>query len=227
MNLLVFHCRRRLWLLPLMGGFYIFIVLLQKQSIFSTYHNAAELFPSLVVSLLSAFVLTSNTENEFARCYGVPFTKLGFFQWLPHLIYPLAVALLSVPIWFFLHGDSLESFGKISYAAISFSLFITFLLGTSFILLVRILIRNLYAAIASFLIVFSPLYTFHRNLLLHQIPISYAKYDIWITGLLYSDAYDVSMETWLWNRFACLGIAILFMIMAFLLLKQKNYENIR
>lgn len=85
----------------------------------------------------------------------------------------------------------------------------------------------MYVTLGGFLIVFTPFHALHNNLLLKKVPISDAKYDIWITGLLYSEKYEITSETWLINRLSFLGIALLFFIVALILLKQKNYENIR
>ena len=54
-----------------------------------------------------------------------------------------------------------------------------------------------------------------------------AKYDIWVTGLLYSENYALTAEIWLKNRLSFLGVAVLFFVGALILLRQKNYENIR
>lgn len=230
MKLFLYHAKQKIWLFI---GFvipYFLLLFLQNPDGFGFYHQITEEYPSLLIALLSAFVLTSDTEIEFAKCYGISFAKLGFAHWLPNFIYPFIIAIVTCLIYWELHTAALLHDGSVlqpQYGVMMFSLFVTFLIVTSFTLFIRVLIRNMYATLGAFLIAFTPFHTLHANLLMKKIPISMAKYDIWITGLLYSDAYDVSMETWLRNRFACLGIAILFMIMAFLLLKQKNYENIR
>lgn len=230
MSLFMYHARRKLWLFGVFGAAYLALVFLQGHDAFSFYHQTAEEFPSLIAALLCALILTSDTENEFAKCHGVSFVRLGFSQFLPHIVYPLVIAFLSVPLYWELYGAGKlhgYSLPMPEYLILLFSLFVTFFLVSVFTLFVRVAIRNVYATFGAFLIAFSPFHNLHTNLITKRLPIAMAKYDIWITGLLYSDKYDVSMEMWLANRLVFFGIAILLMIGAVILLKQKNYENIR
>ncbi len=231
MKLFLFHARRRLWLLAILGGVLLILVFLQPHHSFAFYHESSELYPSLITALLCAFILTSDTENEFARCYGVSFVRLGLAHWMPHFLYPLGALVLSCPVYWALYRAGLHA-GELPWEAVSFgvllfSQLVTILLVSSCALVLRVLVRNMYATLSAFLTVFTPFYTLHGNLVLKKVPMSLAKYDIWITGLLYSEKYDVSMETWLGNRLAFLGVALLLMMTALILLKQKNYQNIR
>ena len=231
MRLFTYYARRKLWVFPIILGVYCILMFFQAHGEFSFFHQCAEQYPSLLVALLSSFVLTSDTENEFAKCYGVKFTNLAFSQWLPHFLYPLLIAFWACPIYFILYKQGcLHGYffpvNDISYGTILFSLFVTFFLVSSFSLLVRVLLRNVYGTFGAILITFSPFYLLHNNLILRKIPMEMAKYDIWITGLLYSDLYSISMDQWLRNRFICLIIAICFVFSSFLILRQKNYKNI-
>jgi len=230
MRLTVYHAKRKLWILVAFCAFYLALVFLQGHPEFSFWHQTAEQFPSLLVALLSALILTSDTENEFAKCYGVSFTRLGFAHFLPHILYPLIIAGLAIPLyWILWQVGALHDYPLPipDYKVLFFSLFVTFFLVSAFTLFVRVAIRNMYVTFFAFLIAFSPFYQLHNNLLLKKLPISMAKYDIWITGLLYSEKYEVTAEMWLTNRLAFLGIAVLFFIGSLVLLRQKNYENIR
>ncbi len=229
-RLCIYHFKRKYWLIPCFAAIYFILIFLQAHPEFSFYHQTAEEFPSLLVALLSALILTSDTENEFAKCYGVPFTRLGFAQFLPHFVYPLAISLAAVPLyWNLFTAGALHDYPLPipEYKVLFFSLFVTFFLVSAFTLFVRVAIRNMYVTFFAFLIAFSPFYTLHNNLLLKKVPITMAKYDIWITGLLYSENYALTAEMWLTNRLAFLGIAVLFFVGSLVLLRQKNYENIR
>lgn len=231
MRLFTYYGRRKLWMFPIILFVYLILMFFQAHGEFSFFHQCAEQYPSLLVALLSSFVLTSDTENEFAKCYGVKFTNLAFSQWMPHFFYPLLIAFWACPFYFilykqgWLHGYFLPV-NDISYGTILFSLFVTFFLVSSFSLLVRVLLRNIYGTFGAVLITFSPFYLLHNNLILRKVPMEMAKYDIWITGLLYSDLYSISMDQWIRNRFICLIIAICFVFSSFLILRQKNYKNI-
>lgn len=229
MKLLVYHARRKLWIFGVFGAIYLILVFLQAHDSFSFYHQTAEEYPCLIAALLCALILTSDTENEFARCYGVSFVKLGFSQFLPHLVYPLVMAFLAVPLYWGLYGAGALHGYPIpipEYFVLFFSLFVTFFLVSAFTLFVRVAIRSVYATFGAFLIAFSPFHYLHQNLLNKRVPITKANCDIWITGLLYSDKYDVPAEMWLTNRLVFFGVAVLFIIGAVILLKQKNYKNI-
>ena len=229
MKLFVYHAKRKLWIFGVFCALYLVLLFLQGHDSFAFYHQTAEEYPCLVAALLCSLILTSDTENEFARCYGVSFVKLGFSQFLPHLFYPLAMALLAVPVYWglysegILHGYPLPS---PEFFSLFFSIFVTFFLVSAFTLFVRVAIRSVYATFGAFLIAFSPFHYLHQNLLNKRVPITQAKYDIWITGLLYSDQYTLTQGTWLTNRLFFLGTAVLFIIGAIVLLKQKNYKNI-
>ena len=230
MRLYIYHAYRKLWLFPLIGAFYLLLIFIQGHDSFGFYHQVTEEYPSLLIALLAAFVLTSDTENEFAKCYGISFVKLGITHWLPHFIFPLILAVSVCPIYWLLYttGRMHEySLPQPQYGLLIFSLFVTFFLVTSFTLFIRILLRNMYVTLGGFLIAFTPFHTLHDNLLQKRISISMAKYDVWITGLLYNEKYDVTPEMWLTNRLVFLGVAVLFFIGSLVLLKQKNYENIR
>ena len=230
MRLAVYHAKRKLWILGSFSAFYLVLVFLQGHEEFSFWHQTAEQFPSLLVALLSALILSSDTENEFAKCYGVSFTRLGFAHFLPHILYPLVIAALAVPLyWILWQAGALHDYPLPipDYKTLFFSLFVTFFLVSSFTLFVRVAIRNMYATFFVFLIAFSPFYNLHQNLLLKKLPITMAKYDIWVTGLLYSEKYALTAEIWLKNRLSFLGVAVLFFVGALILLRQKNYENIR
>ena len=230
MRLYAYHAYRKLWIFPAVGAMYVLLIFLQGHDTFGFWHQTAEQFPSLLVALLSALILTSDTENEFAKCYGVPFTRLGFAQFLPHLVYPLLISLVAVPLyWILFSMGALHDYQLPipEYTVLFFSLFVTFFLVSAFTLLVRVLIRNTYVTFSAFLIAFSPCYNLHNNLLLKKLPITMAKYDIWITGLLYSEKYALTDEMWLTNRLSFLALAVVFTAAAYLILRQRNYENIR
>ena len=230
MRLTVYHAKRKLWILGAFSAFYLVLVFLQGHDTFGFWHQTAEQFPSLLVALLSALILSSDTENEFAKCYGVSFTRLGFAHFLPHILYPLVIAVLAVPLyWILWHTGALHEYSlpMPDYKTLFFSLFVTFFLVSAFTLFVRVAIRNMYVTFFAFLIAFSPFYNLHQNLLLKKLPITMAKYDIWVTGLLYSEKYALTAEIWLKNRLSFLGAAVLFFVGALILLRQKNYENIR
>lgn len=230
MRLYAYHAYRKLWIFPAVGAMYVLLIFLQGHDSFGFWHQTAEQFPSLLVALLSALILTSDTENEFAKCYGVPFTRLGFAQFLPHLVYPLLISLAAVPLyWVLWKAGALHEYSlpMPDYMTLFFSLFVTFFLVSAFTLFVRVAIRNMYVTFFAFLIAFSPCYNLHNNLLLKKLPITMAKYDIWITGLLYSEKYALTDEMWLTNRFSFLALAVVFTVAAYLVLRQRNYENIR
>lgn len=231
MRLFAYYSRRKIWIFSIIFGVYLILLFFQAHGEFSFFHQCLEQYPSLLVALLASFILVSDTENEFAKCYGIKFTNLALSQWMPHFLYPFLIACFSCPIYFefykrgLLH-DYLLPINNINYGIILFSLFVTFLLVSSFSLLVRVLLRNIYGTFGAILIMFSPFYILHNKLLLRQVSMEMAKYDIWITGLLYSDLYNVSMAQWLHNRLFFLIIAICFLFSSFIILKQKNYENI-
>ncbi len=224
MKLYCYYFHRKRFLLLLMSAVCLVIGVLQRHETFASYHRALELFPSFFAAMFCSFILRSDTENEFARCYGLSFARLGFSQWLPHVIYPLIAAVFCA-----LLCSSVRDFSRegIRNSVLLCSIFITFLFLCSLMLCLRILLREPYITVGVYSAIFLPLFTFHQNLLLKATSIAYAKYDLWITGLLYSEDYEVSFEAWLVNRVGFLLGALFLLAFSILLMKQKNYENIR
>lgn len=231
MKLFAYHFRKKLWLFPAMGIYVIFLVLLDPHMNFFAYHESAETFMSLWVALFSAFVLTSEAETEFTVCYGTPLWQVGFAQWMPHLLYPLFIAFLACPLYWRFHdfgnvGERAFASSAAQYSVLFFSFFVTFFFLSALMFFLRMLWRNLYVSFAAFMVFYFPFYQFHRSLSLGAHPVSFAKYDVWITGFLLEERFGVTREMWLTNRYCYLGIACILAFLSFLLLKQKYYKNI-
>lgn len=228
MRLCIYQLKRKLWLFIVFGCAYLVLAFFQGHPEFSFYHQITEQYTSLFVGLLSVFILTSDAENEFANCYGTSFVKLGFSHWFPCFLYPMIIAFLACPLYWLLYEQGIlhsYSLPTPNIAVLLFSLFVTFFLSSAFVFFVRVLIRNMYGTLGVLLMIFTPFHTLHNNLLLRKVPMILGKYDIWITGLLYSDKYNLSMNIWWINRCIYLLLGIMFFSTALLILKQKNYRN--
>ena len=226
MKLFAYHLRKKLWLFPAMGGYVIFAFFLQTRRNFLDYHESAEVFMSLWVALFSALVLTSDAEKEFALCYDVPLWRLGFSQWIPHLLYPFVTAVMSCPLYFLFHGleepsERAFSSSYTKYAVLFFSFFVTFFFFSALILFLRVLCGSLYVSFSALALFYYPCYQLQRALFLGNISVSSAKYHVWITGFLWEDRFAVTREMWLINRYAYLVAACVLTFLAFLILKQK------
>ena len=231
MRLLGFHLKRKAWLLPLMMLWYLIFVFAQKYEEFSFYHKVSEEFPCMIAALTSAFILGSEAENEFAKGCGVSLFKLSFVQWLPHVVYPFLVATAACPLyWTLYQAGALHRYElpaeAVKYEALIFSLLVTLLAAASLVLFVRVLVRNVYFAVGAFTVAFACFFSLHEGLLKKSVPLASMRYDLFLTGLLYSEDYEVSEEVWLTNRLFFLGVAVVLLLATWLLGKQKYYENL-
>ncbi len=229
MMILKYHLRKKKWLFLFMLLYEFFLVLPTPYRDFFSYHLSAEMYFSLWVGLFSALIMTCEAETEFAVCYGASMSKLVFSQWLAHFLYPFLAALILLPI------AALESdFGKIGKKAFAssgtralaliFSVFVTFLFLSALMLFLRIIMKNIYASFGGFFVCYFAFHEFRRLLVEGKFPLSYAKYDLWLTGLIFETRFSVTEELWLLNRYGYLFAASLLLFISFVLLKRNEIQ---
>ena len=227
MMILKYHLRKKRWLFLFMLLYEIFLVLPTPYRDFFSYHLSTEMYFSLWVGLFSALIMTCEAETEFAVCYGASMPKLVFSQWLPHFLYPFLAVIIVLPI------TTIQSdFGKIGEKAfassgirvlvLAFSAFVTFLFLSALMLFLRVIMKNVYASFGGFFTCYFALHEFRRLLIEGKISLSCAKYDLWLTGLIFETRFSVTEKVWLLNRYGYLFAACLLLFFSFFLLRKSE-----
>lgn len=231
MKFFTYYIYKKRWLILLAWGYVAVLVLPTPYTDFFSYHESFEMYMSFWEGILSACILTSEDETEFARCYGASFPRLAFGQWLPHFLYPLLTAFLSCPLYFAFHdlrpqgGRDFSSLG-VRYMTLLFSVFVTFLFLSALMLFLRVVVRNVYVSFAAFFVVYFVFYEFRRLLLQGAYPRQLVACDIWLTGFLFERAFPVTKDMWLGNRFGYLILSISLLLISYLLLKHQQNRTI-
>ena len=223
MKLIFYQFRKRAWTAGVVAGVYLILFVINKVGDFTGFVDLFEVFPSLVVVLVSTFILNNKTENEFAKCYGTKLYKLGLSQYLSNFVYVIAVAVCVNCIFWLINNTAALSDEKIWI-----SMFVTFFFFCSFGFLMQAAFMNSYVSLIGVLVLYSPMFTMHINLEKGALPVTDARYDVWITAFLYDKRFGISSEVWWLNRSLYLAAGAVFLIAAVVILTIKNkYKNKR
>ena len=210
-------------MIPVTAGVYLALFLISRVANFTGFIDDLETMPSLVTVLLATFVLNNKTENEFAKCYGMPLTKLGLSQFLPNFLYAIVVAVMTNEIFWLIKNTAALSDMKILLSVLT-----TFFFFCSFGFLMQAAFMNSYASLIGVLLLYSPMFTMHINLEKGALPVTNARYDVWITAFLYDKRFGISSEVWWINRSLYFAAGVVFLIAAVIILTIKNkYGNTR
>ena len=223
MKLFAMNMKRKLWLLAVSAVLFASVLNVISFSDFAEYVNFIELYTGVLWAFTAAFVLSNETENEFAKCYGMSLGRLCAAQYLPCIVFPVLSAELMTHFYQIYYRGSI--FGVPEWKT-SLSLVVTYMLVSSAAVLIKVIARNSYAALFGIAVVIAPFLTVHTGLLDHSVSGEKAKYDIWITATLADPKIKTPAADWTVNRIVCFALAVVFIALALLLAGRKNYKNV-
>ena len=224
MKLLLFHLRRKWWLLIV--GIVLFAVFfyLQPNLIYPSFITHFESGSIVVFSFFAAFVMANRSEVEMCKYRGLRLSRLLTAQAFPILLYAFITA-TPVLCTYKIRGASL---GPIGMLQVCVSAMVTLLLFMSVFIFIRVFFRNTYAVFGFILMIYYPIAGFHDKVMQLLVPPELYGYDVFIQAIMYYERWGpIPQQTWFINRGAYLLIAIILYTASCFIVNSKTYEDLK
>ena len=223
MNLLIFHAKRR-WYILIPGALVLLIYLFgQPWQPNTAILTSVEIPLALVFGSFCAFTLSNPAEIELCQYRGFPPSRILTAQILP--IYLVGALSISVMLAMYRFADPVTANQRVAYVLTPFVTVAFFVAANAFI---RVFIRNSYATVFFGVMLFLfPLTKFHGQLGAVKGWAFEMFFDPALSAYLFQKQWDVTIPRFIVNRVIFLALAIAFYIAACRLADRRTFEDFK
>ncbi len=223
MNLLIFHAKRRWYILIPCALVMLLYLAIQPWQPNTAILTSAEIPLALVFGSFCAFTLTSPAEIELCQYRGFPPSRILTAQILP--IYLAGAVSISITLARYRFADPVTTNQRLAYILTPFVTVGFFVAASAFI---RVLIRNSYATVFfDVLLLFLPLYAMHAQFASVMGWVPEMFFDPGLSAYLFYKQWDVTIPRFCINRVIFLALAVMFYIAACRLADRRSFEDFK
>ena len=223
MNLLIFHAKRRWYILIPCALVMLLYLAIQPWEPNTAILTSVEIPLALVFGVFCSFTLTNPVEIELCQYRGFPPSRVLTAQILP--IYLGGAVSISVTLAAYQFADPVTANQRLAYILTPF---VTVAFAVAANTFIRVLIRNSYATVFfSMLLLFFPLNAFHSQLGAIKGWAVEMFFDPGLSAYLFYKQWDVTIPRFIVNRVIFLALAVVFYIAACRLADRRSFEDFK